>query len=177
IEDWVSDDKEEVEPVPKVEKKTAIPTATKKESVKPEKQIRRPIRPVNTVRSVNTGRPFSTARPFYKRTALTKRTYYQRFTTGRQNVNTVKARGFNASNSQLNDNGFVDSGCSRHMTGNIAHLSDFKDFDGGYVTFGGGAYGGKITGKGTIKTDNLDFDDVYFVKELKFNRFTFLNNC
>ncbi|GKB28316.1 ribonuclease H-like domain-containing protein [Tanacetum coccineum] len=33
------------------------------------------------------------------------------------------------------------------MTGNIAHLSDFKDFDGGYVTFGGGAYGGRITGK------------------------------
>ncbi|GKB15792.1 hypothetical protein Tco_0849715 [Tanacetum coccineum] len=53
-----------------------------------------------------------------------------------------------ASNSQLNDKGFVDSGCSRHMTGNIAHLSDFKDFDGGYVTFGGGAYGGRITGKG-----------------------------
>ncbi|GKD75051.1 hypothetical protein Tco_1333333, partial [Tanacetum coccineum] len=46
------------------------------------------------------------------------------------------------SNSQLNDKGFVDSGCSRHMTGNIAYLSDFKDFDGGYVTFGGGAYGG-----------------------------------
>ncbi|GJU80397.1 putative ribonuclease H-like domain-containing protein [Tanacetum coccineum] len=34
------------------------------------------------------------------------------------------------------------------MTGNIAHLSDFKDFDGGYVTFGGGAYGGRITGTG-----------------------------
>ncbi|GJR04573.1 putative ribonuclease H-like domain-containing protein [Tanacetum coccineum] len=64
------------------------------------------------------------------------------------------------SNSQLNDKGFVDSGCSRHMTGNIAHLLDFKDFDGGYVTFGGGAYGGRITGKGTIKTDNLDFDDL-----------------
>ncbi|GJR35313.1 hypothetical protein Tco_1347163 [Tanacetum coccineum] len=48
------------------------------------------------------------------------------------------------SNSQLNDKGFVDSGCSRHMTGNIAHLLDFKDFDGGYVTFGGGALGGRI---------------------------------
>ncbi|GKB35091.1 hypothetical protein Tco_0880033 [Tanacetum coccineum] len=47
-----------------------------------------------------------------------------------------------------NDKGFVDSGCSRHMTGNIAHLSDFKDFNGGYVTFGGGAYGGRITGTG-----------------------------
>ncbi|GJT26061.1 putative ribonuclease H-like domain-containing protein, partial [Tanacetum coccineum] len=40
IEDWVSDDEEEVEPIPKVEKKTVIPTATKKEFVKPAKQIR-----------------------------------------------------------------------------------------------------------------------------------------
>ncbi|GJR81898.1 putative ribonuclease H-like domain-containing protein [Tanacetum coccineum] len=44
----------------------------------------------------------------------------------------------------MDDKGFVDSGCSRHMTGNIAYLSDFKEFDGGYVTFGGGAHGGKI---------------------------------
>ncbi|GJS14139.1 putative ribonuclease H-like domain-containing protein [Tanacetum coccineum] len=43
IEDWVSDDEEEVEPIPKVEKKTAIPTATKKEPVKPEKPIRRSV--------------------------------------------------------------------------------------------------------------------------------------
>ncbi|GKG31529.1 hypothetical protein Tco_0426479, partial [Tanacetum coccineum] len=43
IEDWVSDEEEEVEPIPKEEKKTAIPTATKKESVKPEKPIRRSI--------------------------------------------------------------------------------------------------------------------------------------
>ncbi|GKC93230.1 hypothetical protein Tco_1158672 [Tanacetum coccineum] len=85
--------------------------------------------------------------------------------------------GFNASNSQLNEKGFVDSGCSRHMSGNIAHLSDFKEFDGGYVTFGGGANGGRITGKGTIKTDKLDFDDVYFVKELKFNLFSVSQMC
>ncbi|GJX29246.1 putative ribonuclease H-like domain-containing protein [Tanacetum coccineum] len=313
IEDWVSDDEEEVEPIPKVEKKTAIPTATKKKSVKPEKPIRRSSRyaemyrsqgprgnqrnwngqksiqlgcnfvfknkacficgsfdhiqyscpnaykhmvpravlmktglktvknakPLNTVRSVNTARPFSTARsvntvrpsytvhpkstvpcarpkthfqnqaqstvqrPFYKSTALTKRSNNQNINTGRQtvntvrpNVNTVRARGFNAvkpsacwvwrpikpngaslSNSQLNDKGFVDSGCSRHMSGNIAHLSDFKDFDGGYVTFGGGANGGRITGKGTIKTDKLDFEDVYFVKELKFNLFSVSQMC
>ncbi|GJR72336.1 putative ribonuclease H-like domain-containing protein [Tanacetum coccineum] len=44
----------------------------------------------------------------------------------------------------MDDKGFVDSGCSRHMTGNIAYLSDFKEFDGGYVTFGGGAHGGRI---------------------------------
>ncbi|GJU87409.1 putative ribonuclease H-like domain-containing protein [Tanacetum coccineum] len=68
-------------------------------------------------------------------------------------------------------------GCSRHMTGNIAYLSDFKQFDGGYVTFGGGAYGGKISGKGTLKTANLDFEDVYFVNELKFNLFSVSQMC
>ncbi|GJT59402.1 putative ribonuclease H-like domain-containing protein [Tanacetum coccineum] len=41
------------------------------------------------------------------------------------------------------------------MSGNIAHLLDFKDFDGGYVTFGGGANGGRITGKGCFH----NFDD------------------
>ncbi|GJW01444.1 putative ribonuclease H-like domain-containing protein [Tanacetum coccineum] len=40
---------EEVEPIPKVEKKTAIPTATKKESVKTEKPIRRSVRHVLSV--------------------------------------------------------------------------------------------------------------------------------
>ncbi|GJX23753.1 putative ribonuclease H-like domain-containing protein [Tanacetum coccineum] len=45
----------------------------------------------------------------------------------------------------MDDKGFVDSGCSRHMTGNIAYLLDFKEFDGGYVTFGGGAHAGRIS--------------------------------
>ncbi|GJR13594.1 putative ribonuclease H-like domain-containing protein [Tanacetum coccineum] len=77
----------------------------------------------------------------------------------------------------IDDKGFVDSGCSRHMTGNIAYLSDFKEFDGGYVTFGGGAHGGRISGKGTLKTDSLDFEDVYFVNELKFNLFSVSQMC
>ncbi|GKC31902.1 hypothetical protein Tco_1039196 [Tanacetum coccineum] len=47
------------------------------------------------------------------------------------------------------------NGCSRHMTGNIAYISDFKEFDGGYVTFGGGAYGGRISSKGTLKLIDL----------------------
>nr|GEX48640.1 putative ribonuclease H-like domain-containing protein [Tanacetum cinerariifolium] len=36
----------------------------------------------------------------------------------------------------------------------------------------GNPKGGKITGKGKIKTGKLDFDDVYFIKELKFNLFS-----
>nr|GEZ18540.1 retrovirus-related Pol polyprotein from transposon TNT 1-94 [Tanacetum cinerariifolium] len=37
--------------------------------------------------------------------------------------------------------------------------------------------GGKITGKGKIRTGKLDFDDVYFVKELKFNLFSVSQMC
>ncbi|GKF68723.1 hypothetical protein Tco_0198402, partial [Tanacetum coccineum] len=43
IEDWVSDDEDDDEPNPKVEKKTVIPTATKKEFVKPEKPVKRTV--------------------------------------------------------------------------------------------------------------------------------------
>ncbi|GKA29519.1 hypothetical protein Tco_0715764, partial [Tanacetum coccineum] len=44
IEDWVSDDEDEVKPIPKVEKKTVIPSATKKEFVKPKKPVSRSVR-------------------------------------------------------------------------------------------------------------------------------------
>nr|GEW63334.1 hypothetical protein [Tanacetum cinerariifolium] len=37
--------------------------------------------------------------------------------------------------------------------------------------------GGKITDKGKIKTGKLDFDNVYFVKELKFNLFSVSQIC
>nr|GEW05229.1 putative ribonuclease H-like domain-containing protein [Tanacetum cinerariifolium] len=71
----------------------------------------------------------------------------------------------------LKDKVVINSGCSRHMTGNISLLLDFKEFNGGYVAFGGNTKGRNILGKGKIKTGKLDFDDVYFVKELKFNLF------
>ncbi|GJR65212.1 putative ribonuclease H-like domain-containing protein [Tanacetum coccineum] len=54
---------------------------------------------------------------------------------------------------QKEDQGYVDNGCSRLMTGNMSYLLEFQEFNGGYVTFGGGAKGGKITSKGTLKTD------------------------
>nr|GEW57529.1 putative ribonuclease H-like domain-containing protein [Tanacetum cinerariifolium] len=56
------------------------------------------------------------------------------------------------------------------MTGNISYLSDYKPYDGGYVSFG--QEGGKITGKGIIKTSKLEFENVYFVKDLKYNLFS-----
>ncbi|GKC81317.1 hypothetical protein Tco_1137034, partial [Tanacetum coccineum] len=45
----------------------------------------------------------------------------------------------------LQNKGIVDSGCSRHMTGNKAYLAEYQDFNGGPVAFGGSK--GYITGK------------------------------
>ncbi|GJV70713.1 hypothetical protein Tco_1490708 [Tanacetum coccineum] len=47
----------------------------------------------------------------------------------------------------LKDKGVIDSGCSRHMTGNKSYLTDYEEIDGGFVAFGGNSKGGKITGK------------------------------
>nr|GEX75788.1 ribonuclease H-like domain-containing protein [Tanacetum cinerariifolium] len=77
----------------------------------------------------------------------------------------------------LRDKGVIDSGCSRHMTGNMFYLFNFEELNGGYVAFRGNPKGGKITRKGKIKTGKLDFDDVYFVKELKFNLFSVSQMC
>nr|GFB25376.1 ribonuclease H-like domain-containing protein [Tanacetum cinerariifolium] len=41
----------------------------------------------------------------------------------------------------LKNKGVIDSGCSRHITGNISYLSDFEELNGGYVSFGGNPKG------------------------------------
>nr|GEW28774.1 hypothetical protein [Tanacetum cinerariifolium] len=53
----------------------------------------------------------------------------------------------------LKDKGVTDSGCSQHMTGNMSYLFDIEELNGGYVAFRGNSKGGKISGKGKIKTD------------------------
>nr|GEX96400.1 ribonuclease H-like domain-containing protein [Tanacetum cinerariifolium] len=49
----------------------------------------------------------------------------------------------------LQDKGVIDSGCSRHITGNMPYLSDFEELNRRYVAFGGNLKGGKITGRGS----------------------------
>ncbi|GJT65628.1 hypothetical protein Tco_1017108 [Tanacetum coccineum] len=130
------------------------------------------LTPLNTVRPINTARPkpaVHSAKSIYVNTAM-RHYHTERLKAGNtarsyiEPVNVVRAK---RGKPLMDDKGFVDSGCSRHMTGNVAYLSYFKEFDRGYVTFGGGAHGGRISGKGTLKTDSLDFEDVYFVNDLK----------
>ena len=49
---------------------------------------------------------------------------------------------------------YVNSGCSRRMTGNSALLHDFKNVNGGYVAFG--SRGGRISGQGTVSNGTLN---------------------
>ncbi|GKB04932.1 putative ribonuclease H-like domain-containing protein [Tanacetum coccineum] len=81
------------------------------------------------------------------------------------------------STAKIAGKGVIDNGCSKHMIGNMSYLSDYEEIDGGFVAFGGDPKGGRITGKGKISTGKLDFEDVYFVKELKFNLFSVLQMC
>nr|GEW03270.1 hypothetical protein [Tanacetum cinerariifolium] len=140
------------------------------------------LRPLNTAMPVNTAHPKTTVysarpmlrfsksaqstvkRPYQQRTTLTNKSFSQKVNTAKRKFYTARPRAVNTvrpnstmvndvrGHPQKEDQDYVDSGCLRHMTGNMSYLSDFKEFDRGYVTFGGGAKGGKITGKGTLKT-------------------------
>nr|GEY90937.1 hypothetical protein [Tanacetum cinerariifolium] len=143
--------------------------------------------PITVVRPVTTTVPkFKVTRPRHDKPIVTKtnlptRTHIThspslKASNSPPRVTAVKASVGNLQHA-LKDNGVIDSGCSRHMTGNISYLSDFEELNGGYVAFRGNPKGGKISGKGKIKTRKLDLNDVYFLKELKFNLFSVSEIC
>nr|GFC04448.1 hypothetical protein [Tanacetum cinerariifolium] len=140
------------------------------------------LRPLNTARPVNTAHPKTTvygARPMSRfsksvqstvkrtyqiRTTLTNKNFSQKvnnakgkFYTARLNLAVVNAVRANQGNLQLelSEKGVIDSGYSRHMTGNMFYLYEYEEIDGGYVTFGRDPKGGKIAGKGKISTGGL----------------------
>nr|GEY15162.1 ribonuclease H-like domain-containing protein [Tanacetum cinerariifolium] len=113
--------------------------------------------PITAVRLVSIDVPkISVTRPRQAKTVFTKtnsppsrhinRSPSPKTSNSPPRVTTVKAPMGNPQHA-LKDKGVIDSGCSRHMTGNMSYLSDFKELNGGYVTFGGNPKGGKISGK------------------------------
>ncbi|GKA86242.1 putative ribonuclease H-like domain-containing protein [Tanacetum coccineum] len=135
----------------------------------------------NRPASVSAGRPFSAGWRNHAARPMTRPTshYFQHFRRpGCYNqLYMDEGRWGTADNPHKNkDLGIVDSGCSRSMTGNKEKLDDFVKIIGGTVTFGGGD--GKITGKGTIRTSKLNFENVYYVEELQnFNLFSVSQIC
>ncbi|GJS22438.1 putative ribonuclease H-like domain-containing protein [Tanacetum coccineum] len=166
--------------------KTSHPSAHRN-MVPREVLLKSSLTPLNTARPVYTAQPKPTVHSARSmpRAINTARPYTTLVNVVRaKRVNVVKTlscwvwrptrpNGASLGKPQMDDKGFVDSGCSRHMTGNIAYLSDFKEFDRGYVTFGGETHGGRISGKGTHKTDCLDFEDILLKIPRKDNMYNF----
>nr|GEU60273.1 hypothetical protein [Tanacetum cinerariifolium] len=166
----------------KLKKKIVSPTGTKIEFVRPkqqEKPVRKPVKP----KAVNTTRPNLAVVNVVRENQVNavKALAYWVWRPTKLNsasITLMKHNYIDARDRSKSEKEVIDSGCSRHMTGNMSYLSKYKEIDGGYVAFGGDPKGGKITGKGKItskgkiSTCKLDFEDVYFVKELKFNLFS-----
>nr|GEX56426.1 ribonuclease H-like domain-containing protein [Tanacetum cinerariifolium] len=178
-----------------LEKKTVFPTVTMIKFVRPKQQkkpVRKPVKnakmyrlqcPRGNQRKWNNQKSQQLGSDFvmYNKACFVcgsfdhvqaNCNYHQR----ERMVNVVKASAcwvwrptkLNSASITLKKHNYIDArGISKHMTGNMSYLIDFKEFNRGYVTFGGGAKGEKITGKGTLKTGTLDFKDMYFVKELQ----------
>ncbi|GJZ22619.1 putative ribonuclease H-like domain-containing protein [Tanacetum coccineum] len=94
--------------------------------------------PVSTVRASGTNN-VSTARYNFNKQAVP--------TNAAMKVNTVKPNvKRDYPHKALQNKGIVDSGCSRHMTGNKAYLAEYQDFNGGPVAFGGSKDEGFLVG-------------------------------
>ncbi|GKA76628.1 putative ribonuclease H-like domain-containing protein [Tanacetum coccineum] len=111
-------------------------------------------RQVNTAHSktiVNAARPMS----YLSKTAhlTVKRPIHKNTTFKNSNIN-------QKGNPQmdLQYQGVINSGYSRHMTGNMSYLTDYEEIDRGYVAFRGKPKGGKITGKVPRKNNMYSVD-------------------
>ncbi|GJT99668.1 hypothetical protein Tco_1110007 [Tanacetum coccineum] len=165
----------------------------------------RPVNTAGSKLTMNHPRPISNAfkrgysqvtRPFNKYSANKNSIFNKKVNTvkvkdttakDREVVSENKGKGANAVKAsacwvwkakivkEYNGKGVIESGCSRHMTGNQCYLTEYEDYDGGFVPFNDGK--GRISGKGKIKSGTLVFDDVYICKELKYNLFSVSQIC
>ncbi|GJT45793.1 uncharacterized mitochondrial protein-like protein, partial [Tanacetum coccineum] len=140
IKEWVLDSEEEDVHAYKTEKKIVRPSIVKKEFVKSkqqEKTTRKTVKQVEQHRQ-NTHSPRGNQRNWNNMMSQKLGSNFEMFN---------KACYVCGSFDHLQDQGVIDSGFSRHMTGNMSYLTDYEEIDGGYVAFGGNPKGGKITGK------------------------------
>ncbi|GJS68041.1 hypothetical protein Tco_0682606 [Tanacetum coccineum] len=147
----------------------------------------RPVNTAGSKTTVNHPRPISNAykkgysqvtRPFNKYSANKNSIFNKKVNTVRvkdttardravvsenkeKGVNDVKASACwgNPQQKEYKEKGVIDSGCSRHMTGNKCYLTKYEDYDGGFVSFGDGK--GRISRKERKATQSalLAFDD------------------
>ncbi|GKA25092.1 uncharacterized mitochondrial protein-like protein, partial [Tanacetum coccineum] len=148
IKEWVSDSEEENVSQPKIKKKTIKPSIAKIEFVKPkqqEKTARKTVKQTEKHRQ-NTHSPRGNQRNWNNMMSRRLGRNFEMFNKACYVCGSFDHLQGNPQK-DLQDKGVIDSGCSRHMTGNMSYLTDYEKIDGGYVAFRGNLKGGKITGK------------------------------
>nr|GEU65175.1 ribonuclease H-like domain-containing protein [Tanacetum cinerariifolium] len=153
-----------------------IPVSAAKPKATASTNAVKPVHTAEPIQSVNFSKSRSTfqksrlpiRRSFYNATAHSRRNSTKRVNTAKSKaVSAIKGNGVTTVKTSagcvwrpsghpqqdLKNKGIVDSGCSRHMTGNIAYLAEYQEIDdGGFVAFGSSK--GKITGKGNQTNKN-----------------------
>ncbi|GJT48155.1 putative ribonuclease H-like domain-containing protein [Tanacetum coccineum] len=162
IKDWVSESEEQDEP----KFQTVKPNFTKIEFVKPK--IDR--KSIEQIRQVTYSQSFSPSRSprGNKRLEPIDNDCKKQFLVLLRETREMLLRPHHV--------GLGDQS-TKHMTGNRSYLTYYEEIDGVFVAFRGNSKGGKITGKGKIRTGKLDFENVYFVEELKLNLFNVSQMC
>ncbi|GJW88469.1 hypothetical protein Tco_0163809, partial [Tanacetum coccineum] len=148
IKEWVSDSEEENVSQTKTEKKTVKHNIAKIEFVKPKQQekiARKTIKQVEKHRQ-NTHSPRGNQRNWNNMMSQKLGSNFEMFNKACYVYGSFDHLQGNLQ-MDLQDQGVIDSGCSRHMTGNISYLINYEEIDGGYVTFVGNPKGGEITRK------------------------------
>ncbi|GJX12800.1 ribonuclease H-like domain-containing protein [Tanacetum coccineum] len=159
IEEYESDSDDDCVSIPLKEQEQPINTARASGTNNVNTTRQNPngqVVPTSNVKKVNTVRPnvkdFRPRNNIYKSHSPFNKTFHK--TTApkanfvNQKVHTAGDKAVSADGPQraLKNKGIIDSGCSRHMTGNKAYLVDYQDYNGGPVAFEGSK--GYITGKG-----------------------------
>ncbi|KAM0034614.1 putative RNA-directed DNA polymerase [Helianthus debilis subsp. tardiflorus] len=89
---------------------------------------------------------------------------------------TVKREPSGVPGGTVSSHWIVDSGASRHMTGDLRLLYDVRNIRGGYVAFAGDK-GGYITGEGKISNGIVCFDKINYVKQIDHNLLSVSQIC
>ncbi|GKF08775.1 hypothetical protein Tco_0042999, partial [Tanacetum coccineum] len=130
------------------------------------------LKTFNTARTINTAHPKSIVfsakpiphfsksaqstirRPFQSKTALSNKRFIHKVNTAKaQAVNIARPQAVNTARPKIvktvRPNYVVINDVRVNQENAVKALAYFIEFDGGYVTFGGGARGGRISSKGT----------------------------
>nr|GEW68388.1 hypothetical protein [Tanacetum cinerariifolium] len=169
IEDWESDEEDEAESEKK--RKNVEPSVNKVEVEIPKQNDKPAKRPVKYAEMYRTQRPREVlityrlgANTIRRKEWLVnpKRNFFKKISTAKEKVNTARTNSavlnvirankgkavkastcwvwrpikLDSASIVLKKHTYIDA------RGNISYLTDFKEFDGGYVAFGGGAKGG-----------------------------------